>query len=80
MRLISSTALRQYMDHRRETNRSLAAKTDGAARRAIIGHLRSGRRTRCTAPVARAIERALDAPAGSLFTPDHAGHDGRAAA
>lgn len=80
MRLISSTALRQYMDHRRETNRSLAAKTEGAARRGIIGHLRSGRRTRCTPHVARAIEAALHAPAGSLFTPDAVAGDGRRAA
>lgn len=74
LKLISQQVFRQYMDYRNQTNRSLSAATRGPdgrprAGRAIIGHLRSGQRTTCSAPVARAIEEALNAPPGSLFVP-----------
>lgn len=65
--LISAAALAQYMKHRGETVRSLALKV--GCKPATIGHLRSGHR-RTTKPAwARAIERHLDAPRGSLFVP-----------
>lgn len=82
VRLISSEALAQYMQHRGFTVRSLAAvvdadtrkhaaKGDGAATssRTIIGLLRSGNRSTCQPYTARAIERCLGAPGGSLFVP-----------
>jgi len=65
VRLISTQALRQYMEFRQETNASLAAKS--GLQRGIIGHLRSGKRTTCRPITARAIEAALNAPPGSLF-------------
>jgi hypothetical protein len=65
VKLISTQALQQYMQFRGETNASLAAKS--GMQRAIIGHLRCGRRTTCKPATARAIEAALNAPPGSLF-------------
>lgn len=65
VRLISTQALRQYMDFRGETNASLAGKA--GLRRGIVGHLRSGKRTSCSPRTARSIEQALNAPPGSLF-------------
>lgn len=70
VRLISRQALRQYMDFRQETNRSLAAKCPPGVGRAIIGHLRSGQRSTCSPRTAKAIEVALNAPPGSLFVPE----------
>lgn len=69
MRLISHQALGSYMDFRGETNRSLADKCGPKVKRAIIGHLRSGFRTSCSAATAREIERALNVPPSSLFVP-----------
>lgn len=69
MKLISRQAFRSYMEFRGETNRSLAMKCGPAVGRAIIGHLRSGTRNSCSPSTARAIERALNAPPGSLFVP-----------
>lgn len=69
MKLISRQAFRQYMDYRGETNRSLAAKCPEGIGRAIIGHLRSGVRDTCSPTTAKAIEKALNAPPGSLFMP-----------
>lgn len=82
VRLISSDALAQYMEHRDETVRSLAAQVDRetakvAAKtggkptrsRALIGHLRSGARKTCQPSTAHAIEKCLGAPRGSLFVP-----------
>jgi len=69
VKLISRQALRQYMDFRGETNRSLAMKCGPGVGRAIIGHLRSGERQTCSPKTATAIERALNAPPGSLFVP-----------
>lgn len=65
MRLISKQALRDYMDFRQETCSSLGAKA--GCHRSLIGHLRSGERETCSPKVAVAIEKALNAPPGSLF-------------
>lgn len=68
VRLISREAFRQYMQFRGETNVSLGQKA--GVSKAIVGHLRSGQRTSCTGKTANAIERALNAPPGSLFLID----------
>jgi hypothetical protein len=73
VRLISRQAFRQYMAFRNETNRSLAEKCGPGVGRGIVGHLRSGQRTTCSAKTAQAIERALNAPPGSLFVPEVSG-------
>lgn len=65
VRLISRTALAQYMTYRELSVRKLALRA--GLRPAIVGHLRSGKRTTCRPETAKAIERALDAPSGSLF-------------
>lgn len=65
LKLISAVALAQYMTYRDMTVRSLAAKAD--CNRSTVGHLRSGKRKTCSPEVAMRIERALDAPPGSLF-------------
>lgn len=65
VRLISREAFRQYMQFRGETNVSLGRKA--GVSKAIVGHLRSGQRVTCTGRTANAIERALNAPPGSLF-------------
>jgi len=65
VRLISSAALAQYMQHRGFTVRSLADRL--GVKHARIGHLRSGHRKTCDPALARKIEKALDAPPGSLF-------------
>jgi DNA-binding Xre family transcriptional regulator len=67
VKLISSPALAQYMAHRGFTVRSLADRVGCSP--ALIGHLRSGKRDTCKPDTAKAIERCLDAPAGSLFVP-----------
>lgn len=67
VKLISAEALAQYMTFRGFTVRSLADRVD--ASRATIGHLRSGARRTCSPETAKRIERALDAPKGSLFVP-----------
>ena len=67
VRLISTQVLRDYMKFRGETNASLGAKCAPYAGRSIIGHLRSGFRQTCSPDTAKAIERALNAPPGSLF-------------
>lgn len=67
VKLISSTAFRQYMSHRGFTVRSLAARVGCSP--ALVGHLRSGARDTTSPATARAIEKALDAPQGSLFVP-----------
>jgi len=68
VRLISKDALAQYMTYRGLSVRKLAEKV--GCSRATIGHLRSGQATYIRAEWARAIERHLDAPAGSLFVPE----------
>lgn len=67
VRLISAEAFANYMTFRGFTVRSLAERANG--NRSTIGHLRSGARTTCDPELAKRIEKALDAPAGSLFVP-----------
>lgn len=78
VRLISSHAFAQYMEHRDFTVRSLAdavsqelarAKAGYSCSPALIGHLRSGKRSTCKPVTAKAIEKCLGAPSGSLFVP-----------
>lgn len=65
MKLISAEALAQYMEHRDLTVRRLAHKAGVSS--SLVGHLRSGKRSTCLPGNARAIEKSLGAPAGSLF-------------
>lgn len=65
VRLISRQAFRQYMQFRGETNRSLAVKAGISS--AMVGHLRGGHRSTCSPETATALEKALNAPPGSLF-------------
>lgn len=67
MRLISADALNAYIDARQLSNRTLAVKAGSPSYRSTISHLRSGQRTTCGPKIAGAIEKALGAPAGSLF-------------
>ena len=67
MRLISRDALVAYMEARNMSNRQLAAKAGSGSYRSTISHLRSGTRNTCGPKIAGAIEKALGAPAGSLF-------------
>lgn len=69
MRLISKEAFIAYLTARQVSVRELSAQTRGQVKPAIIGHLRSGKRTTCSPATAAAIEKALRAPAGSLFIP-----------
>ncbi|AZG43484.1 XRE family transcriptional regulator [Gordonia insulae] len=68
MRLISPQVLSQYMEFRDETNRSLAAKVGRSP--SLIAHLRRGARNYCDPKVGPRIEKALNAPPGSLFLPE----------
>lgn len=65
VKLISRDALRTYMEFRGETIRSLALKVGTS--HGTIGHLRSGKQQYVRATWARAIEKTLNAPPGSLF-------------
>lgn len=67
MRLISRDALNAYMEARNLSNRSLAEKMGSDSYRSTISHLRSGQRSTCGPKIAGKIEKALGAPAGSLF-------------
>lgn len=64
-KLKSADLLDDYMVDREETNRSLAPKVGVSP--ATISHLRRGARTYCRLDVAKAIEKKLNAPPGSLF-------------
>lgn len=65
VQLISSDALRTYMQFRALTVRKLA-KAAGCSP-ATVGHLRSGARKTCQPQTARAIAEALGAPVEALF-------------
>lgn len=83
VKLISSKAFSQYAEHRGFTVRTLAEAVDkelskmkatragkpARCSRSTIGHLMSGHRDTCLPHTARAIEKVLDAPKGSLFVP-----------
>lgn len=69
VKLISKRAFRDYMHFRGETNASLAQKAKVSP--ALIALLRSEKkaaRYSCKPANARAIEEALNAPPGSLFS------------
>lgn len=65
VRLISTTAFRQYLAYRQLTYRELAARV--GCSHSTIGHLCTGKRKTCGTKIALQIEKALDAPRGSLF-------------
>ena len=67
MRLISAQALRQYMEFRGHSVRSLAAKVGVA--HGTIGWLTSGQRATTKASTAKKIAKALDCPVDALFAP-----------
>ncbi len=67
MRLISRDALNAYVTARQLSTRRLALACGSEKHRSTIAHLRSGLRTTCGSGIAGKIERALGAPAGSLF-------------
>lgn len=65
VRLISAQAFADYLEFRSLTVRSLADRV--GCSHSVIGHLRSGKRDTCKPTTAKAIEKALNAPPGSLF-------------
>lgn len=65
VRLIDANTLARYMDFREVTVRSLARVVGCSP--ATIGHLRSGKRAYCRPEWAKAIEKFLQVPPGSLF-------------
>lgn len=69
MQLISKHALRQYMAYRGYSLKELADKV--GCSKATIAHLHTlnGSRNTVGPDIAKRIEKALDAPAGSLFVP-----------
>lgn len=67
VRLIDAATLARYMEFRDETVRSLAHKV--GCSHGTIGHLRSGHTRTVKGEWAKAIERELNAPPGSLFVP-----------
>lgn len=67
MVLISREALIAYMVQRGLSVRDLARLCGGEEWRTLIGHLRSGLRATCPPERAARIEKALNAPPGSLF-------------
>lgn len=68
MRLISAQALRQYMEFRGYSVRSLAAKVGVA--HGTIGWLTSGQRSTTKVATAKKIAKALDCPVDALFVPE----------
>lgn len=69
VQLIDRQTLIRYMEYRGESCSTLARKV--GCHRSLIGHLRSGHRRTCQPLTARAIEKALNAPPGSLFVERH---------
>ena len=66
VRLISKDALKQYMKFRGYSVQQLADKI--GVSKATVGHLTAANGRTSTSPAtAKAIEKALDAPSGSLF-------------
>lgn len=81
VKLKSPQALRQYMEFRGQTVRSLAAKV--GVSHGTIGWLTSGKRSTTKVSTAKGIAKALDCPVDFLFEPVVHGSrtiiDGRAA-
>lgn len=71
VRLISHQVLDQYMEFRGESNRTLAEKVSVST--ALIAHLRRGARSYCNPKLGPRIEKALNAPPGSLFLAEVSG-------
>ena len=67
VRLISAQALRQYMQFRGYSVRSLAAKV--GVSHGSIGWLTSGQRSTTKVATAKKIAKALDCPVDALFAP-----------
>lgn len=67
MRLISAQALRQYMQFRGYSVRTLAMKV--GVSHGTIGWLTSGQRNTTKIQTAQKIAKALDCPTESLFVP-----------
>lgn len=67
VKLISAQALRQYMEFRGYSVRSLAAKV--GVSHGTVGWLTSGQRTTTKVSTAKAIAKALDCPVDALFVP-----------
>ena len=67
MKLISRDALNAYITARQSSTRKLAVACGSEKYRSTIAHLRSGARSTCGPEIAGRIEKALGAPAGSLF-------------
>lgn len=65
VKLISAQAFADYMKFRDLSVRSLAERV--GCSHSVIGHLRSGERDTCKPETAKRIEKALNAPPGSLF-------------
>lgn len=65
MKLISQEAFRSYVKHRGMTMAEIGQKA-GVSRQ-LVGLLHSGKRNSCRPENAYRIEKALDAPKGSLF-------------
>lgn len=67
LNLSDRSVLRSYMQYKGFRSVRELAQRAGVSR-ATIGHLHSGQRTTCSPTTARAIEDALGAPPGLLFT------------
>lgn len=68
VKVIDPNSFARYMEFRGYTVRTLADKVGCSP--ATIGHQRTGERKSIKPEWARAIEKALDAPPGSLFAPE----------
>ena len=75
MHLTSGKALRAFMDVKGLSNADLALSA--GVGRTFISALVNGRRHSCTPPVAERIERRLEVPSGTLFTPKQSAASGR---
>ena len=91
VKLIDQKTLVRYMDWRGFSVRSLAEAVDREvgkhdrreiSSRAAIGHLRSGKRSTVQPWTARAIEKCLECPPGSMFVAEvsHVSRPARTAA
>ncbi|MDQ9075855.1 hypothetical protein RFH55_10010 [Cutibacterium avidum] len=65
---VNRRALDEYMRANGISNRQLSRMTGGRIGPAIIGHLRSGRRSTCSPETARAIREATREPMAMFFT------------
>jgi transcriptional regulator with XRE-family HTH domain len=68
VRVRDGAALRSYLRLLGLSDRAFAARA--GIGHATVSHLLSGRRSRCSARTAAAIETALDCPAGLFFEAD----------